>query len=90
MENNPELKSVGAIFRKYVEIKTPPCIIRLIKSHENSINGFKKRINELNPTVVSETGQNLNKINKISDWFKKNSDNINFKIGQELYDIIHS
>ena len=47
MENNPELKSVGAIFRKYAEIKTPLCVINLIKSRDNQYDLFKKRINDL-------------------------------------------
>jgi len=98
LEYNPELKSVGAIFRKYVEIKTPSSVINLINERDNNYKIFKKRINELNPEVKIREEQNLNKkikdmenkINRISEWLNKNSDNINFNIGKELYDIINS
>ena len=105
MKYNPEFKSVGAIFRKYVEIKTPLCVISLIDARDNSYKKFKKRINELwinHPKKAEGEGMDIvkelndknvdpeNKINKISEWLKKNSGNINFSIGKELYDIINS
>ena len=108
MEHNPELKSVGAIFRKYVEIKTPLCVISLIDARDNSYKKFKKRINELwiNQGREKEEWEahrrclcalsaeknvnHENKINKVSEWLETNSDNINFSIGKELYDIINS
>lgn len=105
LENNPELKSVGAIFRKYVEIKTPSCVINFIDSRNNNYKIFNKRINDLHAkteelkrelSTEQFTAKNggvkaeAGKINKVSEWLKTNGDNINFIIGKELYDIINS
>ena len=98
MKYNPEFKSVGAIFRKYVEIKTPQYVINLIKSRDNQYDLFKKRINELMPAMKIKEEQKLNKknremeqkLNRITDWLEKNASIINFKIGSELKEILLS
>ena len=98
MKYNPEFKSVGAIFRKYVEIKTPLCVISLIDDRDNHYKKFKIKEEQKLNKKNCEMEQKLNKknremeqkLNRITDWLEKNSDNINFSIGKELYDTINS
>lgn len=42
------LNSVAGVFRKYIEIKTPPHIIKLRKTHQDTIEIFRERENKLN------------------------------------------
>jgi hypothetical protein len=42
------LNSVASIFLKYMELKTPPHIIKLRKSHQDDIKIFRERENKIN------------------------------------------
>lgn len=108
------LNSVASVFMKYMELKTPPHIIKLRKSHQDTIEIFRERENKLNWELKQykdlkelQDMKDLVEKNKIlmeeniklvekedvrkkaQQWLNDNSDNINFKIGKELYDIIN-
>jgi len=80
------LNSVASIFLKYMELKTPPHIIKLRKSHQDM-----KHLVEKNKSLIEENIKLVEKEdirNKVQHWLENNSGEINFKIGKELYDIL--
>jgi hypothetical protein len=108
------LTSVESVFTKYIEIKTPPHIIRYIETVNDSNKSHRERqsklINELNiyrdlkelksmKKFVDENRvlmeENIKLVEKedirkkVSLWLETNSQNINFKIGKGLFDILN-
>ena len=80
------LNSVASIFLKYMELKTPPHIIKLRKSHQDM-----EHLVEKNKSLIEENIKLVEKEdirNKVQHWLENNSGEINFKIGKELYDIL--
>ena len=108
------LTSVESVFTKYIEIKTPPHIIRYIetvhdsnKSHRetrqqlrNELNIYRdlkelksmKKFVDENRVLMEENIKLVEKEDirkKVSLWLETNSQNINFKIGKGLFDILN-
>lgn len=64
------LNSVASVFIKYIEIKTPPHIIKLRKSHQDSIKKFRERGNKLEWELKQY--KDLKELQDMKDLVKKN------------------
>jgi len=64
------LNSVASVFMKYIEIKTPPHIIKLRKSHQDTIKIFRERENKLNWELKQY--KDLKELQDIKDLVEKN------------------
>lgn len=64
------LNSVASVFMKYIEIKTPPHIIKLRKSHQDTIDKIRGRENKLNEELKQY--KDLKKLQDMKDLVEKN------------------
>lgn len=65
-----ELNSVASVFMKYIEIKTPPHIIELIKNHQNTVEQFKEQGNKLHTELKQY--KDLKELQDMKDLVEKN------------------
>ena len=64
------LNSVASVFMKYMELKTPPHIIKLRKSHQDTIEKFRERENKLNWELKQY--KELKELQDMKDLVEKN------------------
>jgi hypothetical protein len=65
-----ELNSVASVFMKYIEIKTPPHIIKLRQSYQNTIKMIGERENKLNWELKQY--KDLKELQDMKDLVEKN------------------
>ena len=64
------LNSVASVFMKYMELKTPPHIIKLRQSYQNGIKKFRERENKLNWELKQY--KSLKELQDMKDLVEKN------------------